>query len=112
VRAKGLRTAGCSGRGREGVRGREREKEGKQGGKNPKPCAALPPTPDKPSANPNKNAPADGRGARVGDRTALILDIFSQRARTREGMLQARGGLVARGGGRGAGGAGLFRRPA
>ncbi|GBF93383.1 hypothetical protein Rsub_06421 [Raphidocelis subcapitata] len=30
----------------------------------------------------------DGRGARVGDRTALILDIFSQRARTREGMLQ------------------------
>ncbi|KAI8462495.1 MAG: hypothetical protein J3K34DRAFT_527703 [Monoraphidium minutum] len=30
----------------------------------------------------------DGRGARVADRTALILDIFSQRARTREGMLQ------------------------
>jgi GTP-binding protein HflX len=31
---------------------------------------------------------ADGRAARVADRTALILDIFSQRARTREGMLQ------------------------
>jgi hypothetical protein len=35
---------------------------------------------------------AGGREARVADRTALILDIFSQRARTREGMLQARGG--------------------
>lgn len=30
----------------------------------------------------------DGRSARVADRTQLILDIFSQRARTREGMLQ------------------------
>ena len=30
------------------------------------------------------------RGIRVGDRTALILDIFSQRAATKEGQLQAR----------------------
>jgi GTP-binding protein HflX len=31
---------------------------------------------------------------RVGDRTALILDIFSQRAATREGKLQVRGWLA------------------
>lgn len=30
----------------------------------------------------------DGRSVRVGDRTALILDIFQQRAATREGQLQ------------------------
>ena len=30
------------------------------------------------------------KGIRVGDRTALILDIFSQRAATKEGQLQAR----------------------
>jgi GTPase len=29
-----------------------------------------------------------GRGVRVADRTALILDIFDQRARSREGRLQ------------------------
>jgi hypothetical protein len=40
-----------------------------------------------------------GREARVADRTALILDIFSQRARTREGMLQARLGAGWRWGG-------------
>lgn len=43
----------------------------------------------------------EGREARVADRTALILDIFSQRARTREGMLQ-----VGVGGGWGWGGLG------
>lgn len=31
-----------------------------------------------------------GDGVRVADRTALILDIFAQRARTKEGQLQAR----------------------
>jgi hypothetical protein len=39
-----------------------------------------------------------GAGVRVGDRTALILDIFSQRAATKEGKLQV--GRVC-GGGRG-----------
>ena len=32
-----------------------------------------------------------GNTVRVGDRTALILDVFSQRAATREGKLQVRG---------------------
>ena len=33
----------------------------------------------------------DGRAARVADRAALIIDIFSQRARTQEAMLQVCG---------------------
>lgn len=35
-----------------------------------------------------------GRQVAVADRTALILDIFSQRAQTREGKLQVRGPCV------------------
>ena len=36
-----------------------------------------------------------GEAVRLCDRTALILDIFSQRAQTREGKLQVRGFAVA-----------------
>ena len=35
-----------------------------------------------------------GGSVRLCDRTALILDIFSQRAATREGKLQVRAGLL------------------